>query len=32
MFAWVVGADNRFERIDFKSKWEIIKRIFIDIY
>jgi len=29
MFAWVVNSDNKFEKIEFKSKWEIIKRLFL---
>jgi hypothetical protein len=29
MFAWVVNTNNKFERIEFKSKWEIIKKLFL---
>jgi hypothetical protein len=29
MFAWVVNANNKFEKIEFKSKLEIIKRLFL---
>ena len=29
MFAWVVNVNSKFEKIEFKSKWEIIKRLFL---
>jgi len=29
MFAWVVNASGKFEKIEFKSKWEIIKKLFL---
>jgi hypothetical protein len=27
MFAWVVNSSGKFEKIEFKSKWEIIKKL-----
>ena len=29
MFAWVVNSSGKFEKIKFKSKWEIIKKLFL---
>jgi hypothetical protein len=29
MFAWVVNVNGKFEKTEFKSKWEIIKRLFL---
>jgi hypothetical protein len=29
MFAWAVNSNNKFEKIEFKSKWEIIKKLFL---
>ena len=29
MFAWVVNSSGKFEKIEFKSKWEIIKKLFL---
>ena len=29
MFAWVVNVSGKFEKIEFKSKREIIKRLFL---
>ena len=29
MFAWTLNANNKFEKIEFKSKLEIIKRLFL---
>ena len=27
MFAWVVDENGKFKKIEFKSKWDIIKKI-----
>jgi hypothetical protein len=29
MFAWVVDENGKFKKIEFKSKWEIFKKLFI---
>ena len=29
MFAWTLNANNKFEKIEFKSKLEIIKKLFL---
>ena len=29
MFAWVVNSSGKFEKIEFKSKLEIIKKLFL---
>jgi hypothetical protein len=29
MFAWVVDKNGKFKKIEFKSKWEIFKKLFI---
>jgi hypothetical protein len=29
MFAWVVDENGKFKKIEFKSKLEIIKRLFL---
>jgi hypothetical protein len=29
MFAWTLNVNNKFEKIEFKSKLEIIKRLFL---
>jgi hypothetical protein len=29
MFAWVVDENGKFKKIEFKSKWEIFKKLFL---